>query len=64
MTTMTIREWAASIGASRGLYYSLRKRGKAPKTIQVGPRFIRITDEAAAQWLLDREADSKSETTK
>lgn len=44
-----ISEWCDLYGFSRGFYYKLSKRGKAPETISVGGVRL-ITAEADAAW--------------
>lgn len=57
MSSMTIDEWAKCHRVSRGFFYILEKQGKAPRTWNAG-RCRRITDEANAEWVRAREAES------
>lgn len=42
---------------SRSTYYNLKAEGKQPREYVVG-KLIRISPEAEAQWVRDREAES------
>jgi predicted DNA-binding transcriptional regulator AlpA len=54
---LTIREFCQTHGISRGYFYLLKKRGIAPKTIDLGGRVL-ISTEAAADWRREREGRS------
>ncbi len=57
-----LQEWCALYGFSRGHYYDLKKRGKAPRAFKSGARDI-ITAEADAEWRREREAESQARET-
>jgi predicted DNA-binding transcriptional regulator AlpA len=57
MTSMTIDQWCKSHAFSRGHYYKLKKRLKAPKKMKIG-RCVRITPESDAEWVRAREAET------
>jgi predicted DNA-binding transcriptional regulator AlpA len=46
----SIEEFCAMHGISRANYYNLRNEGKAPEEMQVGPRRVLISIEAAEAW--------------
>jgi hypothetical protein len=41
----------------RATYYNLKKQGKGPRVMRVGSR-DRITEEADADWVREREAEA------
>ena len=55
-TSWTIDEWCAMRGFKRGLYYKLRKAGKAPRVIYALSKPL-VTAEADAAWVAAREAE-------
>jgi hypothetical protein len=57
MASKSIEEWARSHGFSRGFFYLLKKRGIAPRIFNVGAA-VRISDEADAEWVRQREAEA------
>jgi predicted DNA-binding transcriptional regulator AlpA len=57
MASKTIEEWAKSHRFSRGFFYILEKRGKAPRTMKIGTA-RRITDESDVDWVRARETES------
>jgi hypothetical protein len=57
MSSKTIQEWCDSHRYSRSFFYVLEKAGKSPLTFKVGTT-RRISEEADAQWVKDREAES------
>lgn len=63
MSSKSISKWCESHGLSRGMFYNLDKIGKAPKTFNV-LRSRRISDEADAEWVKAREAESQSNSSK
>lgn len=57
----SIPEFCLDHGISRATYYNLRKRGLAPREMEVlGRRLISL--EAAQAWRTDREADAARNT--
>jgi predicted DNA-binding transcriptional regulator AlpA len=48
--TFSIDEFCALHSISRATYFNLRNEGKAPEEMQVGPRRIMISAEAAQDW--------------
>jgi hypothetical protein len=56
--SLTISQWCVRRGISRPMYYKLRKLGKAPLTYDAGGP--RISDEADARWLREREAEAQA----
>jgi hypothetical protein len=61
MPSKTIDQWTKSHHYSRGFYYLLKKRNKAPRTFKAGAT-RRISDEADAEWVRAREAESAGTT--
>jgi hypothetical protein len=57
MKSYTVREWAGLHGFTREYFYTLKERGKAPRFYRSGV-CIRITEEANAEWLAAREAET------
>jgi hypothetical protein len=55
----SVSEWCDRHGFSRGFYYLLLKRGKAPVTFSAG-RLKRISEEADADWVAAREAETRA----
>lgn len=53
----TIDEWCEARRISRAMYYKLRDQGLGPKTHNAGTKVL-ISDEADADWLREREAES------
>ena len=53
----SVEDWCKHRGVSRSMFYKLAEQGKAPKTYHVGVRRF-VTDEADAEWLAAREAES------
>ncbi|RLP22479.1 transcriptional regulator [Mesorhizobium sp. YM1C-6-2] len=47
---------------SRSSYYNLKAAGKAPREYVVG-KLIRISPEAEAAWVRDREAEAEARAT-
>jgi predicted DNA-binding transcriptional regulator AlpA len=45
----SVKNFCATHGISRNLFYTLIKEGKAPKMIKAGKRRL-ISEEAAAEW--------------
>jgi hypothetical protein len=57
MKTYSLDQWLKMRNLSRPFWYVLKKRGEAPRHFNVG-RLVHITDEADAEWLKAREAES------
>jgi predicted DNA-binding transcriptional regulator AlpA len=53
----SIGEFCEAHGISRAMLYKLQHGGIAPRTKKVGTRTL-ITEEAAADWRRDREAET------
>jgi excisionase family DNA binding protein len=58
----TIEEFCKSYGISRALYYKLLKSGHGPRIAKIGSKTL-ISDEAADEWLREREIASLREST-
>lgn len=58
MTSLTIEEFCKAHRISRGGFYLLAKQGEAPATFKIG-RHVRISEQAARDWLAKREAASQ-----
>jgi predicted DNA-binding transcriptional regulator AlpA len=56
---LSIQEFCDAHGISRGLFYKLKKQGKAPRIMEVNSRQL-ISDEAGADWRRAREADASA----
>lgn len=56
---MSIKQFCRRYGISEAFFYKLQRNGKGPRTIRLGQRTL-ITTDAAANWLREREADTKS----
>jgi len=50
-------EFCDSEGISLRKYYELKRDGKAPREMELGPQLHRITPEAKAEWRRAREAE-------
>jgi predicted DNA-binding transcriptional regulator AlpA len=48
--SFSIEEFCMLHGISRATYFNLRNEGNAPEEMQVGPRRIMISTEAAEAW--------------
>jgi hypothetical protein len=59
--SFTITQWCVRRRVSRAMYYKLKRRGKAPLTYDAGGP--RISDQADADWLREREAEAQSQNT-
>jgi predicted DNA-binding transcriptional regulator AlpA len=55
-TALSISNFCARNNISRSFFYKLKKRGKAPRIMDVGGRQI-ISPEAERDWRLERERD-------
>ena len=53
----SIEDFCQRYGFSRGHYYNLKYQGKGPREMKLGRRKI-ITDQAAADWEQEREAEN------
>ena len=56
--SFTLREWLAFRKVSRSTYYKMLAAGTAPRSFRVGNRH-RISAEADAEWVRQREAVSR-----
>jgi hypothetical protein len=54
---LTIDEWCAKHGVSRGTWYNLQEEGKGPRFYYARSQ-VRITPEADAEWQAEREAET------
>lgn len=66
MTTrasFSIAEWCARHNVCRATYYNLRKRGEGPDILHIG-RSVRISAEADARWVAQREDDAGNGSAK
>jgi len=52
---MTIEQFCQMVPISRGTYERLKKQGKGPKVVRLGPRWLRISMETARAWIKARE---------
>jgi len=52
---LTVNEFCASIGLSRGMYQKLKRAGRGPKEMRIG-RAIRISTASANAWMRERES--------
>jgi hypothetical protein len=52
---MTVAEWCAARRLSKGMFYKLRRMGRAPRTYTVGTRRF-ISQEADAEWQAAQES--------
>jgi predicted DNA-binding transcriptional regulator AlpA len=57
MKTYPLDQWLQLRDFSRPFWYVLKKRGEAPRHFNVGRRVF-VTEEADAEWLKAREAES------
>jgi predicted DNA-binding transcriptional regulator AlpA len=55
----SVDDFCRAHGISRGMFYKLRRQGKAPREMSVGTH-IRISKESAADWRREREADAQA----
>jgi predicted DNA-binding transcriptional regulator AlpA len=60
MGCKTIAEFCRENRISRSMFYKLISSGKAPRLMKIGTS-IRISDQAAAEWVLERESESAGE---
>jgi hypothetical protein len=56
-SSFTIPQWCRKHHISRAHYYRLKKRRKAPRTMEADG-LVRITPEADRDWMLEREAEA------
>lgn len=59
----TIPEFCARRNICRQSFYNMQAEGKAPRTYKAG-RSKRITPQAEAEWLAEREAEAAEEAAK
>jgi hypothetical protein len=53
-------EFCESEGISLRLFYKLKKDGKGPREMELGPQCHRISPEAKAEWRRDREREAQT----
>jgi predicted DNA-binding transcriptional regulator AlpA len=61
--SLTIAEWCARHGLSESQYHKLRKQNRAPRALKIGSAGLRISIEADADWVRDREAEAAEKQT-
>jgi hypothetical protein len=61
-SSLTIAEFCAAEKISRGLYYKLKKQGRGPREMELGPGAKRISFEAHQEWRRAREAEDRRQT--
>jgi predicted DNA-binding transcriptional regulator AlpA len=54
----SIKEFCRRHRIALSTFYELDKIGKAPRTIRLGSKIRRITYQAEANWLAEREAEA------
>jgi predicted DNA-binding transcriptional regulator AlpA len=47
---MNINEFCAAHRISRAFFYALCRDGKGPRLTRIGPKAVRVSAEAAAEW--------------
>jgi len=55
----TIREFCQRHSISECQYHRLRTQGRGPKTMNVGSQGLRISRQAEADWVADREREER-----
>jgi hypothetical protein len=60
--SFTVPEWCEHRKISRSMFYKHQAAGKGPRTYNVGTA-VRISPEADAEWLREREAESARRET-
>jgi hypothetical protein len=58
---MTIKQFCERHQISESKYIKLRKTGRGPRELMLGPRSIRITEEADREWLAAMEEYKESQ---
>lgn len=61
MTDMTIAQFCERHQISTSKYIKLRKAGRGPRELVLGPRSIRITEESDREWIAAMEAYGQSQ---
>jgi predicted DNA-binding transcriptional regulator AlpA len=56
--SLTIEGFCEAEGIARPTYYELRKDGRGPEEMRLGPQIIRITAQAHARWRARREEET------
>jgi predicted DNA-binding transcriptional regulator AlpA len=56
---MTLEEWCAARRISRGMFYKLRRQGRAPRTYTVGTRRF-VSNEADQAWQAEQESQNSA----
>jgi hypothetical protein len=51
----TLKEFCARHSLSKSQYHRLRREGRGPRTMKVGPAGLRISAEAERDWIRARE---------
>lgn len=60
-SSFTIPEWCQRHGLSESMYHKLRREGRGPRTMEVGPQAVRISLQADADWVAEREAAARAD---
>ena len=56
--SLTIDGFCDAEHITRPVYYDLRRDGRGPDEMRLGPQVVRITPEAHARWRAAREAET------
>ena len=56
--SFTIEQWCQRHNVSRSFYYKLKRAGKAPRTMELLDKAVRITEEADREWVCQREVET------
>jgi hypothetical protein len=59
-SAMTIAEFCKAHRISRGLYYNLKNEGRGPREMWISAGRRAISQEAAAAWRREREAEAEA----
>jgi hypothetical protein len=62
-SSYTILEWRARHNISESQYHKLRRQGRGPRLMRTGDAGLRISIEADADWVRDREAEAAEKQT-
>jgi hypothetical protein len=57
-SSLTITEWCARHDISRRQFNLLEQQGRAPRTFNAGKKSRRISADADAAWIIEREAEA------
>lgn len=61
--SLSIDDWCRQHGISRSYFYKLAQQGRAPQTFHIGNKIRRISAEANAAWIAEREAETRAVAT-